>query len=42
MTTRGLLSKLYLIDTHLETLLDFAVNYATRSVMVKGANPPND
>ena len=38
----ALLSKFYLIDTHLETLLDFAVNYATRSVIVKGANPPND
>ena len=37
----ALLSKFYLIDSDLKTLLDFAVSWATRSVMVKGANPPD-
>ena len=37
----ALLSKFYLVDTDLKALLDFAVTWATRSVMVKGANPPD-
>ena len=37
----ALLSKFYLIDSDVRTLLDFAVGWATRSVMVKGANPPD-